>query len=423
MGYLAKGKDFTAAELSIIDNLEPVGSALQQIRVNSAGTALEYFTSAAEGTVTSVSVVTANGVSGSVATATTTPAITLTLGAITPSAVQISGLTASEIVITDASKNLASAAVATYPSLTELSYVKGVTSAIQTQITGKAATNQTMYIGTTAVTIDRASAALSLAGITLTTPDIGTPSAGTLTNCTGLPVNGIVDDTTSALGVGTLELGHATDTTLSRSAAGILAVEGVVIPSISSTDTLSNKTLTASKLVSGGFIADANGNELLIGVTTASAVNEVTLTNAATAGAPKLAATGGDTNINLDLDSKGTGIIRPQHAVVNKVVALTDGVNIATDASLGNIFTVTLAGNRTMDNPTNLTDGQTIIYKIKQDATGGRTLALGTVFRGSTDLALPALSTAANAVDYLMFYYNSGVTKLDILAVNKGFAS
>ena len=89
------------------------------------------------GTVTSVSVVTANGISGSVATATTTPAITLTLGAITPSAVTVSGLTASQIVLTDASKNLVSAAVATYPSLTELTYVKGVTSAIQTQLTTK----------------------------------------------------------------------------------------------------------------------------------------------------------------------------------------------------------------------------------------------------------------------------------------------
>ena len=39
------------------------------------------------GTVTSVSIVTANGISGSVATATTTPAITLTLGAITPTSV------------------------------------------------------------------------------------------------------------------------------------------------------------------------------------------------------------------------------------------------------------------------------------------------------------------------------------------------
>ena len=46
-------------------------------------------------------------------------------------------LTASEMLGTDASKNLVSLAVATYPSLTELSYVKGVTSAIQTQIGAK----------------------------------------------------------------------------------------------------------------------------------------------------------------------------------------------------------------------------------------------------------------------------------------------
>ena len=51
--------------------------------------------------------------------------------------VKIDALTASEMVITDVSKNLVSAAVATYPSLTELTYVKGVTSAIQTQFSGK----------------------------------------------------------------------------------------------------------------------------------------------------------------------------------------------------------------------------------------------------------------------------------------------
>lgn len=199
----------------------------------------------------------------------------------------LSGLTASEMIGTDASKNLVSLAVATYPSLTELTYLKGVTSAIQTQFTGKAATDQTMYIGTTAVAINRASAALTLAGLTLTTPDIGTPSAGTLTNCTGLPVAGIAASTVTALGVGSLELGHATDTTftrvsagvaaiegnnivvntssptlgtitttgnielghasdttISRSAAGVIAVEGVVIPSISSTNTFTNKRIT-----------------------------------------------------------------------------------------------------------------------------------------------------------------------------------
>src|SRR3990167_11221648 len=116
--------------------------SLQSIRMNSAGTAYEAYTPSDvfAGTVTTISVVTANGVSATVANASTTPALTFTLGSITPSSVQISGLTASEIVITDASKNLASAAVATYPSLTELTYLKGVSSAIQTQFTGKAGT-------------------------------------------------------------------------------------------------------------------------------------------------------------------------------------------------------------------------------------------------------------------------------------------
>ena len=59
-------------------------------------------------------------------------------GNIVGTALQLSGLTASEIVLTDGSKNLVSAAVATYPSPTELTYVKGVTSAIQTQINTKA---------------------------------------------------------------------------------------------------------------------------------------------------------------------------------------------------------------------------------------------------------------------------------------------
>ena len=53
--------------------------------------------------------------------------------------VQVAGLTASEIVITDSNKGLTSAAVGTYPSLTELIHVKGVTSGIQTQLDAVAA--------------------------------------------------------------------------------------------------------------------------------------------------------------------------------------------------------------------------------------------------------------------------------------------
>lgn len=64
---------------------------------------------------------------------------------------------------------------------------------------------------------------------TLTTPILGTPTSGTLTNCTGLPVSGITASTSTALGVGSIELGHATDTTIARSSAGVATIEGARI--------------------------------------------------------------------------------------------------------------------------------------------------------------------------------------------------
>ena len=73
-----------------------------------------------------------------------------------------SPLTASEILITDASKNIVSAPVATYPSLTELSYVKGLSSAIQTQLGTKAATATTITIAGTANQITSSAGAQDL---------------------------------------------------------------------------------------------------------------------------------------------------------------------------------------------------------------------------------------------------------------------
>lgn len=61
-------------------------------------------------------------------------------GTVTIPAIVLSSETASTIASFDASKNIKSLALITYPSLTELTYVKGVTSALQTQINGKAAT-------------------------------------------------------------------------------------------------------------------------------------------------------------------------------------------------------------------------------------------------------------------------------------------
>ncbi len=82
---------------------------------------------------------------------------------------------------------------------------------------------------------------------------LGTPASGTLTNTTGLPIAGLVASTSTALGVGTVELGHATDTTISRVSAGVVAVEGVNVVTTSSTDTITNKTLTSPVINTGIF--------------------------------------------------------------------------------------------------------------------------------------------------------------------------
>jgi len=61
-------------------------------------------------------------------------------------------------------------------------------------------------------------------------------------------------------------------------------------------------------------IRDENGNEQLIFETTSSAVNHIDITNAATGGGAQIGAVGGDSNLNLRLRPKGTGVIEAMGA-------------------------------------------------------------------------------------------------------------
>lgn len=81
-----------------------------------------------------------------------------------------------------------------------------------------------------------------------------------------------------------------------------------------------------------------------------------------------------------------------------EVTALADGATITPDFNDSNFFSVTLTGNRVLDNPTNLVAGQSGCIFVMQDATGSRTLAYGSYwdFEGGT---APSLSTGANKVD------------------------
>jgi len=88
------------------------------------------------------------------------------------------------------------------------------------------------------------------------------------------------------------------------------------------------------------------------------------------------------------------------------IVALTDGATITPDFAEGNNFSVTLEGNRTLANPTNLTAGQSGAIVITQDGTGSRTLAYGSYFKFPSGSA-PVLTTTASAVDVLVYFVES----------------
>ena len=81
---------------------------------------------------------------------------------------------------------------------------------------------------------------------------------------------------------------------------------------LTGTQTLTNKTLTSP--IVGTSILDTNSNQLALLTATSSAVNEITLANAATGNNPIIQASGDDSNVGIALKTKGTGVIQAEDA-------------------------------------------------------------------------------------------------------------
>lgn len=108
-----------------------------------------------------------------------------------------------------------------------------------------------------------------------------------------------------------------------------------------------------------------------------------------------------------DVDTAKTDVAQSFTAAQRGTVsALTDGATITPNFAVANNFSVTLGGNRTLANPTNLTAGQHGVIVITQDGTGGRTLAFGSYWKFPAGSA-PTLTTTASAVDVLAYYVES----------------
>lgn len=102
-----------------------------------------------------------------------------------------------------------------------------------------------------------------------------------------------------------------------------------------------------------------------------------------------------------------------------KAVTVTDAATITLDCGQGDLHSVTLGGNRTIAGVTGSTDGQAILLRIVQDATGSRTVTWGAPFHFGTTYPQPTLSTGPGKIDYLEFVRN-GANRFDCVRVALG---
>jgi hypothetical protein len=233
---------------------------------------------------------------------------------------------------------------------------------------------------------------------------------------------------------------------------------GMGTVTLTGTETLSNKTLTEPKFVSGGFIADANGAEMLVFDTVASALNEVKITNSGTGTAGPIIASQGQTNSNLQLRPAGTGKITVGTTAANATISsngahdlvletnegtnsgnititdaangdisftnngtgnvvfndaayapetsLTDAATITWDVQAMPITKVTLTANRIVGLPTNGQAGQFISLLVIQDAGGTNTLTWNAVFEFPSETA-PTLTATGDLADLFVFRYHN----------------
>ena len=234
--------------------------------------------------------------------------------------------------------------------------------------------------------------------------------AGTLAVARGGTGAGTAAAAATALGVGTgnspeftaINVGHPSDTTITRTGSGDIAVEGNAIYRVGGTD---------------ASVADG-------GTGASTAAGAATNLGLGTGDSPQFTAVNVGAATDTTLARQGAAVLAVEGKMLyaTGTVTLADGATPALDASLGSTFLLTAAGDRTIAIPSNPQAGQKIV--IAHTASGGaRTLALnpGTGgFRFGTDVtALTA--TSSGLTDYIGCIYNATANKFDVIAYSKGY--
>ena len=144
------------------------------------------------------------------------------------------------------------------------------------------------------------------------------------------------------LGTDTLTFTGGTGIDTSVSGDTVTFAIDSTVATLTGTQTLTNKTLTTPTLTTPriadeGSINDANGNEYIKFQQTADAVNSLEVTNSATGNGAKLSTQGGDANIDLILDPKGSGVVDVNSSRISNLTDPTQDQDAATKSYVDNV--------------------------------------------------------------------------------------
>jgi hypothetical protein len=183
---------------------------------------------------------------------------------------------------------------------------------------------------------------------------------------------------------------------VARDASGNFSA-GTISAALSGNASTATALATARNIQGVSFDGSAN-------ITVVTAGSGISVTGTAVANTGVLSVNGSTGAItNVAVTNAAQSFSAAQRGTVS---ALTDGATITPDFSLGNNYSVTLGGSRTLANPTNLTAGQSGVIVVSQDSSGSRVLSFGSYWKFPGGTA-PTLTTTASAVDVLAYYVES----------------